>query len=240
VPDGANGRGLREAGVLPNAGPGLAAPAGEGADARAIGEGLAEGTLAAIYLLQSDPLRDLPERELWERALAAAGTVIAHASFLTDAVREHADVVFPAEAYPEKEGTIVHPDGRLQRLRPAIARPGEVRAGWQVIAELALRVGVDFDVLSAARASTQLFDAVPFYAGLTLEEIGGRGVRWQERAAAADFPDPQAEIARAGEATLEPAGAQSMQEAGYRSVWDAAEVEYSPALEFLSAQRELV
>ena len=41
----------------------------------------------------------------------------------------------------------MHPDGRLQRLRPAIARPGEVRAGWQVIAELALRLGLDLDVL---------------------------------------------------------------------------------------------
>jgi NADH-quinone oxidoreductase subunit G len=30
-------------------------------------------------------------------------------------------------------------------------------------------------------ASQQLFDAVPFYGGLTLEEIGGKGVRWQER-----------------------------------------------------------
>ena len=65
--------------------------------------------------------------------------MIAHAAFLTEGIREHADVVFPAEAYAEKEGTIVHPDGRLQRLRPAIARPGEVRAEWQVLAELALR-----------------------------------------------------------------------------------------------------
>ena len=37
-------------------------------------------------------------------------------------------------------------------------------------------------------ASQQLFDAVPFYAGLTLEEIGGRGVRWQERAQASAYP----------------------------------------------------
>ena len=55
----------------------------------------------------------------------------------------------------------MHPDGRLQRLRPAIARPGEVRAGWHVIAELALRLGLDLDVLSAAMASRRLFDAVP-------------------------------------------------------------------------------
>jgi NADH-quinone oxidoreductase subunit G len=36
--------------------------------------------------------------------------------------------------------------------------------------------------------SQQLFDAVPFYAGLTLEEIGGKGVRWQERPAASAYP----------------------------------------------------
>ena len=92
--------------------------------------------------------------------------MIAHAAFLTEGIREHADVVFPAEAYAEKEGTIVHPDGRLQRLRPAIARPGEVRAEWQVLAELALRARRWTSTCSTApMASQQLFDAVPFYAG---------------------------------------------------------------------------
>jgi NADH-quinone oxidoreductase subunit G len=244
VPIAANGRGLREAGVLPNAGPGLSQPSLEGRDARAIAEGLAGGELAALYLLHTDPLRDLPDSELWERALAGAGTVIAHSAFLTEGIREHATVVFPAEAYPEKEGTIVHPDGRLQRLRPAIARPGEIRAEWQVIAELALRVGLDLDVLTASMASQRVFDAVPFYAGLTLEEIGGRGVRWHERDAASAFPRASAPVAPAAASTqqapLDPAEAVEL--AGWRSVWDAPEVEYSPALEFLfpRADRELV
>jgi NADH-quinone oxidoreductase subunit G len=245
VPTAANGRGLREAGVLSNAGPGLSQPSLAGRDVHAIAEGLAEGELAALYLLHTDPLRDLADSELWQRALAAASTVIAHSAFLTEGIREHATVVFPAEAYPEKEGTIVHPDGRLQRLRPAIARPGEVRAEWQVIAEIALRVGLDLDVLTVSMASQRLFDAVPFYAGLTLEQIGGRGVRWDERdAAAATFPRASAPVAPTGsgaqQASLDPAEAASL--AGWRSVWDAPEVEYSPALEFLfpRADRELV
>jgi hypothetical protein len=50
-----------------------------------------------------------------------------------------------------------------------------------VIAELAQRVGLNLEVLSGAMASQQLFDAVPQYEGLTLEEIGGKGVRPQER-----------------------------------------------------------
>jgi NADH-quinone oxidoreductase subunit G len=245
IPAGTNGRGLREAGALPNAGPGLSEPALiEGAalprEARAIAEGLASGALSAVYLLQADPLADLPYRELWERGLARAGTVVAHAAFLTEGIREYADVVFPAESYAEKEGTIVHPDGRLQRLRPAIARPGEVRAGWQVIAELALRLGLDLDVLSAAMASARLFAAVPFYAGLTLEEIGGRGVRWQERPAASAFahgeltPPPQ----REPELASTPPDAAEL--AGYRSLWDAPEVDFSPALEFLSPRARAV
>jgi NADH-quinone oxidoreductase subunit G len=161
--------------------------------------------------------------------------VIAHAAFLTEAIAEHADVVFPAESYAEKEGTIVHPDGRLQRLRPAIARPGAVRAGWQVLAEVGLRVGVDLGVPTAAMASRALFDAVPFYRGLTLEEIGGRGVRWQEREAAAAFPAPVGgEEELLGGRELVPVGEDAAELAGYRSVWDAPEVEFSPALRFLS------
>ena len=111
--------------------------------------------------------------------------------FLTEGLREHANVVFPAEAYAEKEGTIVHPDGRLQRLRPAIGRRARRGPGGRCSPSCA-RVGLDLDVLTGSMASQQLFDAVPFYAGLTLEEIGGRGVRWQEREAASAFPEPPA------------------------------------------------
>jgi NADH-quinone oxidoreductase subunit G len=245
VPAAANGRGLREAGVLPNTGPGLAELDSPSArDAQAIAEGLAHGSLSALHLFGVDPLRELPDRELWQRALAGASTVVAHASFMTETIREHADVVFPAEVYAEKEGTIVHPDGRIQRLRPAIARSGEVRAGWQVISELALRLGLDLDVLSGAMASKQLFAAVPFYEGLTLEQIAGRGVRWQEREAATRFPagtgvgeeSPALAENNGGPATLE----QAREVAGFRSVWDATEVEHSPALEFLYPHRELV
>jgi NADH-quinone oxidoreductase subunit G len=245
VPVGTNARGLREAGVLPNAGPGLAeAPAIEGSalarDARAIAEGLAAGALAAVYLLRTDPLTDLPYRELWERGLGRAGTVIAHAAFLTEGIREYADVVFPAEAYAEKEGTIVHPDGRLQRLRPAIAHPGAVRAEWQVLAELALRVGSDLDVLSAAMASAQLFEAVPFYAGLSLEEIGGRGIRWQERPAADAYPRVDVGSGEQLHTQLQPSPPDAAELAAYRSVWDATEVEFSPALEFLHPRAKAV
>ena len=126
IPAGANGRGLREAGAIPGAGPGYAERepvAGPGRGAAEIARAAADGEITALWLFQTDPLRDRPDRELWEQALHGAGLVVAHASVLTEGLAEHANVIFPAESYAEKEGTVVHPDGRLQRLRTAIAAP---------------------------------------------------------------------------------------------------------------------
>jgi NADH-quinone oxidoreductase subunit G len=237
VPEAANGRGLREAGVLPTAGPGLVAAAAEGRGARGIAQGLADGELAALYLLDVDPLRTHPDRGLWEVALERATTVVVHAEQLTEAVERFATVVFPAEAYAEKEGTLVHPDGRVQRLRQAIGRPQDVRAGWQVIADVARAAGLDLGVLTSSMASRQLFEAVPFYAGLTLEELGGRGERWpdREQASAAPGAEPGPFELESPPAAAEANGALRL--GRYRSIWAAPEVEVSPALKFLAARQ---
>ena len=143
------GRGRRAAQRRPRALGGRAA----GRDAAAIAAAAREGELTALYLLHADPVTELPGRAGWEAALERATTVIAHANFLTDGVREHATVVFPAESYAEKDGTLTHPDGRLQRLRAAIGHPGDVRAEWSVLAELARRVGLDLGVLTGPMAT---------------------------------------------------------------------------------------
>jgi len=233
VPSVPNARGLREAGFAPGHGPGYETLTEPGRDAHGIAEGLASGELSTVWLNYADPVRYFPHRALWEKALGTAQTVIAVENLLTETVREHADVVFPGEAYPEKEGTVTNLDGRVQRLRVAIGRPrgrggmpgSGVRPVWQVISDLG-----DLGVLTGAAASKQLFDAVPFYAGLTLDEIGGRGIRWPERTtdwqgwegAALDVP-PAAPAATDG----------SLRLGTFRSLWAAKEVDASPILHFL-------
>jgi NADH-quinone oxidoreductase subunit G len=246
VPAGANGRGLREAGVVPNAGPGYADPGVAGHGAAAIAQAAADGEISALHLFQTDPVRDLAGRGLWEQALHAAGLVVAHASVLTEGIEKHADVIFPAESYAEKEGTVVHPDGRVQRLRTAIAHPGEVRAGWSVIAELARRIGLDLGVLTSGMAFSQLVAAVPFYEGLTLEAIGGRGVRWPARDVASALPAPAAGTALAHDrqvpARSDPpsyASIDALRLGTYRPIWASPEVEISPALKFTVARQQV-
>jgi NADH-quinone oxidoreductase subunit G len=237
LPVGTNGRGLREVGVLPNAGPGLAEVSPVGLDGAAIGAAAAAGALNALYLLHVDPLRDLPSRRTWRAALRRADSVIAHAALLSEGLWEYATIVFPSESYAEKEGTVTHPDGRVQRLRPAIARPGAVRAEWNVLADLSKRLDHDTGVLSGPTASQKLFAAVPCYAGLTLDELGGRGARWPARPAAAAWP-----AADRGPFGLEtplhaPTPNGALRLGTFRSIWAAPEVELSPALKFLRAQQ---
>jgi NADH-quinone oxidoreductase subunit G len=242
IPAGANGRGLREVGVVPGLGPGYADLETSGRAAREIAQATADGEITALYLFGTDPLRDQPDRALWERALARASLVVAHASVLTEGLAEHANVIFPAESYAEKEGTVVHPDGRLQRLRTAIAHPGEVRSGWSVVAELAKRAGVDTGVLTSPMVFHQIAQAIPFYRGLTLEEIGGRGVRWQTREAASEFPAAEIGASQTSAATTAAPstnGNGGLRLGTYRSIWAAPEVEVSPALKFTVARQQL-
>jgi NADH-quinone oxidoreductase subunit G len=114
-----------------------------------------------------------------------------------------------------------------------------VRAGWQVIADVARAAGHDLEVLSGPMASAKLFAAVPFFHGLTLDIIGGRGVRW-----------PETEAGQAWSAAWEPTKL-SVPDAGvggdpidgrlrlgtFRTLWASKEVDASPSLKFLRARQ---
>ena len=217
VPAGANGRGLREVGCAPGLGPGLS-------DADGPTDGA--GDSAALVLLQAEPSAS---------ALESAGSVIAFAGFRSEALDEHADVIFPAESHAEKEGTVTHPDGRLQRVREAVGRPGEVRPGWQVLAELCSRLGAGVDVLTAPMVTAELAKAAGIYEGITLEEIGGTGVRWQERDAASKLPGTDDVHTEASLDTL-PELPGGMRLGTAPSLWEGDATRHSPALRFLEPQ----
>jgi NADH-quinone oxidoreductase subunit G len=241
VPVAMNARGLREVGCLPNLGPGLSDLA-RGLSARESADAATRGEIRAFYLLHCDPVREHPDGELWEKALGAA-FVVAHSEFPSQALERHADVVFPAESYAEKEGTVTHPDGRLQRLRPAIGHPGEVRMEWQLLIELGRRLGFELPHLTAGMVFKELTERVPLYRGLTLDEIGGDGIRWQER-------DDSLEAARKilGELhfsspsplpePVEPSEG-SLALATVPDLWASWEAEHAPALDFLAGKQEL-
>jgi NADH-quinone oxidoreductase subunit G len=248
VPEVANARGLREAGVLPDAGPGLAALAVEGHGTEEIREALIDGSLDGVILVGVDPLRDFGDTARWEEALNATGFVVAFSTFAT-ATAAKADVLFPLETHAEKDGTVTHPDGRLQRVRPAAGRPGDIRPGWQTLSQLSLALGHDTGVDSQPTAFKALTSAVSFYASITDSDIGGRGIRWQTTESAANLPqsatdagtgsaDTQRE--RASDEPVPVAGANGALTLGtYRDLWAGPITELNPPLKFLTPSQRL-
>ncbi|HVX33532.1 MAG TPA: molybdopterin-dependent oxidoreductase, partial [Solirubrobacterales bacterium] len=255
VPEVANARGLREAGVLPDAGPGLAPLAVNGHGTEAIREALIDGSLDGLILVGVDPLRDFADTARWEEALNAASFVVCFSTFAT-ATAAKADVLFPLETHAEKDGTVTHPDGRLQRVRPAAGRPGDIRPGWRVLSDLSLALGHDTGVTSQPTAFQALTSAVPFYASITDADIGGRGIRWQETASATNFPASGADAPQSAtdagtgspdtqrdSASGEPvpvAGATAGLKLGtYRDLWAGPITELNPPLRFLKPSQRL-
>jgi NADH-quinone oxidoreductase subunit G len=268
IPDFSNARGLREAGCLPDAGPGLSTTSPPfsipemkkgglvGKSTDEIRAALEAGEIESLVLFGVDPLRDFPDSLAWGRALAAAKHVVVFSMFetLTTAV---ADVVLPLETHAEKDGTVTHPDGRLQRVRPSASRPGDIRPSIAVLSELSSALGYDTDTDSQPKAFAALRQAVPFYADITDAKIGGRGIRWQDTPAAANVPSASAGVPSERFAEEEPSapeasavprpsdevpseeGTPALALGTYRDLWAGPITELNPPLKFLQPKQRL-
>ena len=261
IPDVANARGLREVGCLPDAGPGLSRT-NVGRDVEQIRAGLESGEITSLILFGVDPLRDFPDTDGWRRALEVAGHVVCFSMNAT-ATTEYADIVFPLESHAEKDGTVTHPEGRLQRVRPSAKRPGDIRAGWMALAELSAAIGHETGIHSAPEAFEAVTIAVPFYGGLTDVKIAGRGIRWQDNEAASLFAENLASTSAsngaAASVSVGPAGESSPGTPGdsrpgdespggpdqkltlgtYRDLWADTTTDLSPALNYLMPAQRL-
>jgi NADH-quinone oxidoreductase subunit G len=262
IPDAANARGLREVGCLPGAGPGLTETAA-GKDTEEIRAALESGELKSLILFGVDPLRDFPDTTAWKAALQAADHVICFSMF-ENATTAIADVVLPLETHAEKDGTVTHPDGRLQRVRPSASRPGDIRPNVQVLADLSSLLGHDTGIHSQPSAFAAITDAVPFYAAITDADIGGRGIRWQDGPSASELPGgdesgavgtPSERFAReedsaggdnqstplrrvASEEGV-PTAPDSLMLGTYRDLWAGPITELNPPLRFLAPQQRV-
>ncbi len=268
IPDTTNARGLREAGCLPDAGPGLSEARSafsvsetenvplDGRSTEEIRAALESGELKSVILFGVDPLRDFPDTPAWDRALTAADFVVCF-SMHENATTAKASVVFPLETHAEKDGTVTHPDGRLQRVRPSAGRPGDIRPNWQVLSELSLALGHDTGIDSQPTAFAALANEVPFYADVTDATIGGRGIRWQDTPSAANVPQasvggpserfaeeerssPEAPAApRSFDEVPSEEGAPTLALGTYRDLWAGPITELNPPLKFLRPQQRV-
>jgi len=239
IPDTTNARGLREAGCLPDAGPGLG-EVSAGWATEQIRQALISGDLTGLILFGANPLRDFPDTPAWEEALTAADFVISFSMHENETTAK-SDVVLPLETHAEKDGTVTHPDGRLQRVRPSAGRAGDIRPNIAVLSELASKLGLDTGINSQPTAFAALTEAVSFYRGISDSDIGGRGTRWQDNSPELHQlhhpADSEVDAVRGSGSMSRSDGALTL--GTYRDLWAGPITELNPPLKFLTPQQRV-
>ncbi len=150
-------------------------PAASGKDCRGILDGLESGEIEALILMGADPVRDVPDGDQARRALENAGLVVAIDQFLTDSSKM-ADVVFPAMGFAEVEGTVTNIESRVLKVNRLTPGPGQSRADWAILADLAARLGVDLGLVSAQQISEEIEEFADIYRGVNWDRLD-----WEDR-----------------------------------------------------------
>jgi formate dehydrogenase major subunit len=102
-----------------------------------------DGVIKGIYIMGENPAMSDPDVDHARAALAKLEHLVVQDIFLTETAF-HADVVLPASAWPEKNGTVTNSNRQVQMGRKALKLPGDARQDWWIIQELARRMGVDW------------------------------------------------------------------------------------------------
>ena len=76
-------------------------------------------------------------------------------------------MVLPAACFAEKDGTFTSTERRVQRVRQAVAPPGDARAEWEWICDLAGRLGQKADYSSPAEIMAEIASLTPSYGGIS-------------------------------------------------------------------------
>jgi formate dehydrogenase major subunit len=119
-----------------------------------------EGEITGMYIMGENPAMSDPDQDHARAALAKLEHLVVQDIFLTETAW-YADVVLPASAHAEKLGTFTNTNRQVQMGRPALDPPGEARQDWELIVELARRIGLDWKYERVSDVYTEMAETMP-------------------------------------------------------------------------------
>jgi len=129
-----------------------------------------EGQIKGMYILGENPAMSDPDQNHAREALASLEHLVVQDIFLTETAW-HADVVLPASAHAEKSGTFTNTNRQVQMARPALEPPGNARQDWELIQELAKRIGLDWNYKDPSDVFAEMSEVMPSLANITWERV---------------------------------------------------------------------
>jgi formate dehydrogenase major subunit/formate dehydrogenase alpha subunit len=141
--------------------------------------GMHDGRIKALYLIGENPAQTEPNAHHVEEGLGNLEFLIPQDLFLNETSRDHADVVFPASSFAEKDGTFTNTERRINLVRTAVPTPGEARVDREIVIEMAERLGAHWpDYPDAESVWNELADLSPNWYGIRYDRLQKDGIQW--------------------------------------------------------------
>jgi formate dehydrogenase major subunit len=127
-------------------------------------------TIKGMYILGENPAMSDPDLNHAREALAHLEHLVAQDLFLTETA-VYADVVLPASAWPEKDGTVTNTNRQVQMGRAALPLPGNVKLDWWITQEIARRIGLDWNYKHPSEVYTEMASLMPSLDNIPWERV---------------------------------------------------------------------
>jgi formate dehydrogenase major subunit len=145
--------------------------------------GAGGGYVRGMYMMGENPFLSDPNINKVRKALAALDFLVVQDIFLTETA-EFADVILPASSYLEKDGTYTNTDRRVQLGRRVLDPPGQARVDWEIVQDIANRVGLGWSYSSPREVFDEIVSVMRSYKNLSYDNLGSTGKLYPN-------PDPE-------------------------------------------------
>lgn len=140
--------------------------------------GLEGGKVRGLYVMGENPMISDPDSNHVRKCLENAEFLVVQDLFLTDTAR-FADVVLPGASFAEKDGTFTNTERRCERIRKTVDPPGEARADWEILCDVAKASGYrGMDYTDPAEIMEEIREVTPIYGGMRYDRLDSYGLQW--------------------------------------------------------------
>jgi formate dehydrogenase major subunit len=135
---------------------------------------ISDGIIQGMYIMGENPAMSDPNLNHARKALSSLKHLVVQDIFMTETAW-YADVILPASAFAEKNGSFTNTDRRVQLGRQAIEPPGEARQDLDIIQEMANRLGLDWHYAHPKEVFAEMRKAMPSISGITWDRLEQAG-----------------------------------------------------------------
>jgi len=136
-----------------------------------------EGKIRGLFVMAENPAMSDPDLNHARAALKKVDFLVVSDIFMTETA-ELADVILPGVTIAEKDGTITNTERRVQLIRKAIEPVGDSKPEWQIICELAQKMGYNMSFSNPAEIMEEIASLTPIYGGIYYNRLEKAGLQW--------------------------------------------------------------